>query len=339
MVFQRDETQLRIDPRDFPTPAISTQNLCVLKIISGGMRMPRVKYQSRFAPALAMIAGVCGFALSAAAQAPAPAPVSVKPLHDNIYWTQGGSGSNTGIIVGTNGVFVVDAKQTVDSAKETLADIAKITPKPVTDVLIAHSDGDHVNGLAGFPMGLTIISQENCKKEMEASLSNPQGAAPRDYLPTKTMDKKESLTIDGVHVTLLHWAPAHTSGDMVIYLPGQKIVFTGDIVAAQMPYPLIHLEKNGSSLGWIETMKGILALNADSFVPGHGDLQTRADLEKRLADAQERRAKIQELVAQGKSLDDVKQALGETTAPAPAGGRSPRFPSFTEVVYQELTKK
>src|ERR1700722_2264641 len=281
---------------------------------------------------LGLTLGIFAFAASTGAQAPpAPAPISVKPLNGNVYRTQGGSGSNTGIIVGTNGVFVVDAKQTVDSAKETLADIAKITPKSVTDVIITHSDGDHVNGLAGFPMGLTIIAQENCKKEMEASLNNPQGAAPRDYLPTKTVDKKESLTIDGVSVTLLHWAPAHTSGDLVVYLPSQKIVFTGDIVAAQMPYPLVHLEKNGSSLGWIETMKGILALDADSFVPGHGDLQTRADLEKRLADAQARRAQIQELVAQGKSLDDVKAALGESTTPAPAGGRRPRFAGLTEV--------
>ncbi len=302
--------------------------------------MSRMKYQNRFALAFVLMASLNVVAISTGAQAPpAPAPITVKPLNGNVYWTQGGSGSNTGIIVGTNGVFVVDAKQTVDSAKETLADIAKITPKPVTDVIITHSDGDHVNGLAGFPTGLTIIAQENCKKEMEASLNNPQGAAPRDYLPTKTVDKKESLTIDGVSVTLLHWAPAHTSGDLVVYLPSQKIVFTGDIVAAQMPYPLIHLEKNGTSLGWIETMKGILALDADNFVPGHGDLQTRADLEKRLADAQARRAKIQELVAQGKSLDDVKTALGEAPAAAPAGGRGPRFASFTEVVYQELTKK
>ena len=303
--------------------------------------MLRTKSHGTYAFALAWIVGLCALALPAGAQGPpSPAPVTVKPLNGDVYWTQGGSGSNTGFIVGTNGVFVVDAKQTVDSVKDTLAAIAKVTPKPVTDVIITHSDGDHVNGLAGFPMGLTIIAQENCKKEMEASLNNPQGAAPRDYMPTKTVDNKESLKIDGVSVTLLHWAPAHTSGDLVVYLPAQKIVFTGDIVAAQMPYPLIHLEKNGTSLGWIETMKGILALDADSFVPGHGDLQTRADLEKRLADAQTRRAKIQELVAQGKSLDDVKQAMGETAAPAPAGGgRGPRFASFTEVVYQELTKK
>src|SRR3984957_7916067 len=286
---------------------------------------------------LGLTLGIFAFAASAAAQGPpTPAPVSVKPLNGDVSWTQGGSGSNTGIIVGTDGVFVVDAKQTVDSAKETLADIAKITTKPVTDVILTHSDGDHVNGLAGFPLGLTIIAQENCKKEMEASLSNPQGAAPRAYLPTKTVDKRESLTIDGVHVMLFHWAPAHTSGDLIVYLPDQKIVFTGDIVAAQLPYPLIHLEKNGSSGGWIETMKGILSLNADNFVPGHGDLQTRADLEKRLADAVARRNQIQALVSRGKSLDEVKQALGETAPPAPvAAGRGPRFPSFTEVVYQE----
>jgi glyoxylase-like metal-dependent hydrolase (beta-lactamase superfamily II) len=56
----------------------------------------------------------------------------------------------------------------------------------------------------------------------------------------------------------------------------------------QSAYSLIHLEKNGSSEGWIETMKGIVALDADTFVPGHGDLQTKADLQKRLANAQER---------------------------------------------------
>jgi len=301
--------------------------------------MLRTKFQATPVVALILAALLYAFAAPAGAQGPpAPAPVTVKPLNGNVYWTQGGAGSNTGFIVGTNGVFVVDAKQTADSGKETLAAIAKVTPKPVTDVIITHSDGDHVNGLAAFPTGLTIIAQENCKKEMEASLNNPQGAAPRDYMPTKTVDKKESLTIDGVQVTLLHWAPAHTSGDLVVFLPAQKIVFTGDIVAAQMPYPFIHLEKNGTSLGWIETMKGILALDADSFVPGHGDLQTRADLQKRLADAEARRAKIQELVTQGKTLDEVKQALGEAPPPAAASGRGPRFASFTDVVYQELTK-
>src|SRR5581483_8479551 len=115
---------------------------------------------------------------------------------------------------------------------------------------------------------------------------------------------------DGVKVQLLHWAPAHTSGDLVVYLPDQKIVFTGDIIATQLPDPLIHLEKNGSSEGWIATAKGIVALNADQFVPGHGNVLMKSDIQKRLTDAEAKRAKIKELVAQGKSLDEIRKEVG-----------------------------
>jgi len=138
---------------------------------------------------------------------------------------------------------------------------------------------------------------------------------------------------------VLHWAPAHTSGDLVVYLPDEKIVFTGDIIATQLPDPLIHLEKNGSSEGWITTAKGIVALNADQFVPGHGDVLMKAAIQKRLSDAEAKRAKIKELVGQGKSLDEIKMAVGDQPPAAGRGGRGPAFASFTEVVYRELTKK
>jgi glyoxylase-like metal-dependent hydrolase (beta-lactamase superfamily II) len=100
-----------------------------------------------------------------------------------------------------------------------------------------------------------------------------------------------------VNEELYHRAPAHTSGDLVVYLPSQKIVFTGDIIAMTFPDPLIHLQKNGSSEGWITTTKGIVGLDSDQFVPGHGDVQTKAAIQKRLADAEAKRAKIKGLVA------------------------------------------
>jgi glyoxylase-like metal-dependent hydrolase (beta-lactamase superfamily II) len=278
---------------------------------------------------------ITAFVSVAYAQQQAP-PLSVKPLKGDVYWTQGGAGGNTGIIVGKDGVIVIDAKTTPASAKDVLAEIKKITPKPVTTVILTHSDADHVNGLAAFPAGLTIISQENCKKEMEASASS-RNPAPQDRLPTKTVANKENVTINGLKLTLLHYAPAHTSGDLMVYLPEQKIVFTGDIIATNQPYTLIHAEKNGSSEGWIQTVKGLVGLNADTYVPGHGDLQTKADVQQRLAKVQARREEIKKLVAQGKSLEQVKQALGETDTPAAPG--APQFPSYTTVVYNELTKK
>ena len=275
----------------------------------------------------------------AVAQGPAPVPLMVHQLKPNVYWIEGGGG-NSGVIVGDKGVIVVDAKTTAAQGKELLEDIAKITPKPVTTVILTHSDGDHVNGLASFPAGITIIAHENNKKEQDKALAaGGRGAPPAGHLPTKTISKnKDDLKIEGVKVEVLHWVPAHTSGDLVVYLPSEKIVFTGDIITTQ-PDALIHLEKNGSSEGWVTTAKGIAALNSDQFVPGHGDVMNKAAIQKKATDVAAKRAKVKELVAQGKSLPDIKTAVGD---PPPAQGKGkggPGFPSFTEVVYQELTKK
>jgi cyclase len=264
------------------------------------------------------------------------APIVTHALNGGVYWIEGGVGSNAGVVIGKDGVIVIDAKQTPESGKAVMAEVAKLTPKPVTHVILTHSNLDHVDGLPAFPKGLTIIAQENCKQQMEHPRNNPQNIDLHDYIPTKTVAKKESMTIDGVRFVLLHFAPAHTSGDLIIYLPDQKIAFTGDITVTRLPYPLIHLEDQGSSAGWIESMKGIVALNADTFVPGHGGTQTKPELQQRVANTAARRAKIKELVAQGKSLQEIKKELGEPLAP-PAGG-NPGFLSFTDVVYKELSK-
>jgi glyoxylase-like metal-dependent hydrolase (beta-lactamase superfamily II) len=291
--------------------------------------------------ALVVVGGLL-LATSALAQAPQAQPFKVMQLKPNVYWVSGGGG-NSGVIIGKAGVTIVDAKTTADGGKELLAEVAKLTPKPVTTLIETHSDGDHVNGAASFPAGITIIAHENDKKEQETALAaGGRGAPPADHLPTRVVTKdKETTTIDGVKLELLHWAPAHTSGDLVVYLPAEKIVFTGDIIATQLPDPLIHLEKHGSSAGWITTAKGIEALDADQFVPGHGDVQTKAEIMARLKSAENKRSEIARMVKDGKSLADIQAAVDPAPAAADAGrgGRGPRFASFTQVVYQELTQK
>ncbi|MDP9113332.1 MAG: MBL fold metallo-hydrolase [Acidobacteriota bacterium] len=288
---------------------------------------------------LFVLAGLGVFAISGQAQAPAPMPFVAHQLKPNVYWIEGGGG-NSGVIIGDKGVIVVDAKTTAAGGKELLDNIAKITPKPVTTVILTHSDGDHVGGLASFPAGIMIIAHENNKKEQETALTTGgRGAPPAGHLPTRVITKnKENLKIDGVKIEVLHWAPAHTSGDLVVYLPREKIVFTGDIIATQIADPLIHAEKNGSSEGWITTTKGIVALNSDQFVPGHGMLQSKSDIQMRLTNTAAKRAKIKELVGEGKSIEEVRAAVGDPPPAAP-GGRGPNFASFTTVVYNELSKK
>lgn len=315
---------------------------------------------------------VCGALICAApalAQGPPPLqPPVMKQLAPDVWAGLGGSGGNSTIIVGKTSVIVVDAKQTEQGAKDLLAEIAKITPKPVTTVFLTHSDGDHVNGLVAYPAGVKVISHENNKKELEAAIAaGGRGAPPPDRLPSQVVAKnKETMTIDGVKLELYHWAPAHTSGDLIVYLPAQKIVSTGDIVVTNRAddNPNIHAEKNGSTEGWMQNVKGMIGLNATQYVTGHGDVLMKADLERKLAAVTARRAKIAAMIKEGKSLEDIKAALPDAPAPgaraggapagAPPGGgqgaggrgapgaaapaRGPA-PGFVDIAYAELTKK
>ncbi len=114
------------------------------------------------------------------------------------------------------------------------------------------------------------------------------------------------------------------------------------------------MEDLGSTEGAIETLKGIIALDANIYLGGHGAPLTKAQLQERLADAIEKRAKIVQLFEAGKSLDEAEKEMGEggpgggggrnvprATAAAPAGlehFRPGRNMSYTEMVYTELSR-
>ena len=87
--------------------------------------------------------------------------------------------------------------------------------------------------------------------------------------------------------------------------------------------PNIHPEKNGSSAGWLTTVKGILSLDAMTYVPGHGELLTRDQIQKRLAATTARRDKIVVMVKQGKSVEDIKAAFPDNPSAATQFGFRP----------------
>jgi cyclase len=311
-----------------------------------------MSYPKILGSGVAVLVGL-GAVSAMAQQPPQPPPVTMKQLKPNVWAGIGGSGGNSTIIIAKTGVIVVDAKQTEAGAKDLLAEIGKITPKPVTTVILTHSDGDHVNGLVAYPTGVKVIAHENNKKEQEAAIAaGGRGAPPPDRLPSQVVTKqKETMTIDGVKLELYHWAPAHTSGDLIVYLPEQKIVATGDIIVTNRAddNPNIHQEKNGSTAGWLTNVKGLVGLNADTYVPGHGDLLTKADVQRKLTATTARRGKIAAMVKEGKSVEEIKAALPDAPAPgapargaaAPAGGGrgGPPPVTYVDIAYAELTKK
>ncbi len=280
--------------------------------------------------------------LGLAEQAQQPPAMSVQRIKDNIYMIKGGSGANTGVFISDKEVVVIDAKMTAESARQMIEEIKKLTTAPITRVILTHSDRDHVNGLAGFPKGLAIIAQTQCKKEMEEAFKDPALAHLREYLPTHDYEVSSirtawvDLKIDPEQYRLLHFGPAHTSGDTVVWFPKAKVAFIGDLAFVGRD-PLVHRQKGGTSFGYAATLKKILELDAETFLSGHNDPLTRADLKGLLSAIEEKQAKVKALIAERKSLEDIKAAFGIADQPGGTGGR--RFPSLVEVIYFDLTEK
>jgi len=299
-----------------------------------------------------------GFAVQAHAQREVSAPPALKVLKDNVYWAQGGAvGANTAYIIGDNGVIVFDSFEFASTARDVLGELAKVTPKPVTHFIFSHSNPDHFKGVFAFPRGLTIICQEETAARMEAIQHFVRDGERIHFQPTHTVRNRADLKIQGQNIRLLHWAPAHTSGDLVAFLPDQRVALIGDLAGGTG----VHLEDYGSSEGALESLKQLIALDAEVYLGGHQQPLTKADLQKQYDAATVRRAKIVTLFNAGKPLADAEKEMGEVLAPTPPPGggemslrqmfakRPPeiaglqifrpfRGMSYTEIVYTELAK-
>lgn len=258
-------------------------------------------------------------------------PLMTTKVNDNVYMVRGGPGRNvpnSGFVVGKTSVIIIGNKNSKEAQDALLAEIAKVTPKPVKTVIILHSE--HESGVGFLPAGLAIIAHENAKKEMEVSTARDN--VPQDYFPTKTVGKDESMTIDGVGVRLLHWGPGYTGGDLIVFFPAEKVVFAGDLIVSDFPLAgtFVDHRVNGTAAGWLANINGMMTLNFESCVPGHGAVFTKNDVRTKLAFIQDKWDKIKAMVAQGKSLDEVKVALA---------GAPEKNPNMTEVIYAELTTK
>lgn len=139
---------------------------------------------------------------------------------------------------------------------------------------------------------------------------------------------------------LLHWAPAHTSGDLVVYVPAEKLVLAGDILVIDQHNPSFDSPgKGGSSRGWVESVQGMLKLDADRYVLGHEGVVGKDVLRQQLSAAVTERQRVKELYDKGMSLRQIQITVGDP-APVPAGvvpqQHGPNFPPFSEVLYREL---
>ena len=264
-----------------------------------------------------------------------PSPIALEKIAANIYQVKGGSGANCGVVIGEKEVMIIDAKMSEESAKQMLAEIAKLSPVPVRVLAFTHSDGDHVNGIAGFPADIKILAQEETKRYMDEAFTDEKQRA---YLPLiKTFASGgPEYDLGGRKVQLIHFGPAHTSGDVVVYCPQEKVAFLGDLFFAGRD-PLVHRHKNGNSFGLVKVLNSVLQLDAEVFLSGHAEKAARADIKALIKSIEDKQAQIEAMIAEGKSLDEIKKFYKVEDRPASPG--RPQFLSLAEVIYLEFMEK
>jgi cyclase len=182
--------------------------------------------------------------------------------------------NNTGLVVGPGGrSVVVDTSSTERRTRAFLAEVdARTTGVPMA-LVNTHHHPDHTYGNGFVPVETPVVGHELCRDEvLAAGLEATKVITAPDYgdltvrPPGITFTEQLTLHLDDVAVELHHFGPAHTTNDIVVWLPDTRVVYAGDLAfAGGQPFVL-----EGSVAGFIRALDRIRGLEPEVLVPGHG---------------------------------------------------------------------
>jgi len=283
-----------------------------------------------------------GFAQNPGPERLATVEIRAEKVADNFYVLFGFGGAMA-VSIGEQGVLVVDT-QMPELVPKINAEIKKLGGGAIDFAINTHWHYDHADGNMGFgPEGVWFIAQTESGRRM--AMDNvidpmtrpafPQPAYPIEARPIMTFDRSMQFHFNGGVVDLIHFAPAHTGGDVAVFFREHNAVHMGDVFTPR-GYPFVDVNNGGDIDGMITFCRAVLTeLNTDSVViPGHGPVTDYADLARFTEMLQSVRDRVAELVASGATLEQVLAAK-----PTAAWDESYGQPNnFVNRVYTSLTR-
>jgi len=256
--------------------------------------------------------------------------ISFTRLSRNCYAFTAEGDPNTGVIVGDDGVMVIDAQATPLMAREVIRRIRKVTDKPIRYVTLSHYRAVRVLGASAYKADQVIASQrtlglirERGRQDMASEIGRfPRLFRGRESIPGltwPTMVFKDEMTMmmGRLEVRIIHPGPGHTGGDTIVWVPSQRVLFSGDLVEykAGIYTGDAHLEQ------WPGTLEKLRALKPRALVPGRGPaLRTARESEKAIRFTRDfvrgLYANAKRGVAAKKSLKDLYAATRRRMDPA-----------------------
>jgi glyoxylase-like metal-dependent hydrolase (beta-lactamase superfamily II) len=254
--------------------------------------------------------------------AKAPAPLRIEKVKGDLYMISG-EGGNVAVDVTADGVLLVDDMFDRNHA-DILAQVKAVTDKPLKYVINTHQHDDHAGGDFKMLPIVEVIAHKNARANLvtikqpyyEDTPGTPIG------LPRVTFSDELAVNLAGKEIRAKYFGRGHTNGDVIVYFPDLNVIHTGDLFlgrqagrggAAQTRPPGVNIyvdyAQGGSFLDWTKTLDGILQLDFDTAIPGHGPVSTKADVVKFRADLETMRNRLAGMVKEGKSKAEVLAVL------------------------------
>lgn len=267
----------------------------------------------------------------------------MEKIADNIYVYQDFHAgaekftTNAFIVTTPDGVFVADAQGSVEATQGMLAALRKITDKPIKYVAICSDHGDHTAGNAAFPAGIHYFVNPTSK----AILDKQHAARPASWTvpaDAELVTSKKTVTLGGEEFQILFLGPTHTGGDLDVYMPKRKILFTSETFLNRI-FPAMRSAHPSS---WLHVLDKIEKMDVDLYIPGHGFVEKPAVSKEELrAYHQALQAVVAEATRLYKAGVPVDEAVKQANFGEYAGWTlaSSQAPIAVRKVYEELSGK
>jgi glyoxylase-like metal-dependent hydrolase (beta-lactamase superfamily II) len=238
--------------------------------------------------------------------APDFSKVEIKPhaVAGNVHYLEG-QGGNVGVLVGEDGVLMID-DQFAPLTDKIMAAVKQLSNKPVRVLVNTHVHGDHTGGNENIgKLGINILAHDNVRLRLVQGV-NGGAPAPAAALPLMTFGDKVSLHIAGEDIEVGKLPPAHTDGDAYIKFKKADVLHVGDVFRT-VGFPGVDGGNGGTVKGTIDALQMIVDLAGPNtkIIPGHGVVVTRAEVAAFRTNTLEAQKRVTDLIKQGMTVEQV----------------------------------
>jgi glyoxylase-like metal-dependent hydrolase (beta-lactamase superfamily II) len=212
----------------------------------------------------------------------APKKTSFTRLSDHAYAYTAEGDPNSGVVIGDDAALVIDTTATPAMARGLIAEIRRVTDKPIKYVVLSHYHAVRVLGAAAYAAegaqeiiasrGTYELIEERGAQDMQSEIERfPRlfeavETVPGLTWPTLVFSRELTLFLGKLEVQIRHVGPGHTQGDTIVWLPREKVLFSGDLVE----YGAAAYTGDAHLAQWPATLEALRALAPDKLVPGRG---------------------------------------------------------------------